>query len=267
MPPKVQQQWVPFGNEVRRLRNEAGFSQAALGVKLQISAGMVGHIERAVRSATRAQVDKMEVAFATDGELLRLWSEITRNRTVPHWFQDVLLMERKSRRIEEYHPILVPGLLQTAEYAEVLVRSWQPQASDDEVREIVDSRVQRLTVIKERRPALWFIVDEVVVTRAVGSVKIMADQLHQIIGLAQDGTIRVQVLPTRLRHPGICPPFRVMALDTQSVVYAEHALGGQTESNPEEVAKMMVRFGAMQADAMSPDDTVAYLEELQKGLG
>ena len=209
----------------------------------------------------------MEVAFATDGELLRLWSEIIRHRHVPRWFQDVLLMERKARRIEEYHPILVPGLLQTGEYAEVLVRAWQPQATDDEVREIITSRTQRLAAIRERRPALWFIVDEVVVTRAVGSVEIMADQIRQIIGLARDGTIRMQVLPTRLRHPGMCPPFRVMALDAQSVVYAEHALGGQTESDPDEVTRMMVRFGAMQADAMSPDDTVAYLEELRKGLG
>lgn len=175
-------------------------------------------------------------------------------------------MERKSWRIEEYHPILVPGLLQTADYAEVLVRSWQPQATDDEVSEIVSARIQRLDYIRERRPALWFIMDDVVVTRPVGSFKIMDEQLEQVVDLARSGIIRVQVLPTRPRHPGMCPPFRIMSLDEQRVVYAEHVLGGETESSAQQVTRMAVRFGAMQADAMPPDDTVVYLEKLRKGL-
>ncbi len=48
---------------------------------------MVGHIERAVRVATRDQVDKMEEVFATNGSLLRRWTEIIKNRNIPDWFQ------------------------------------------------------------------------------------------------------------------------------------------------------------------------------------
>lgn len=267
MTSSVQQQWIPFGSEVRRLRIEQGFSQAKLGTKINVSAGMVGHIERATRPANRAQVDKLEEVFATGGELLRIWSEIMRRRNVPEWFQDALLMERQSQRIEEYHPILIPGLLQTEAYAEVLIRSWQPQATDKEVSGLVNGRLQRLDYLRARRPALWFIVDEIVVTRPVGSFEILDKQIRKIVGLAQDGTIRFQVLPTRPRHPGMCPPFRIMSLKEQRVVYVEHALGGQTESASEKVTKMGVRFGAMQADALSPDDTVVYLEKLRKGFG
>ncbi|WP_160051100.1 helix-turn-helix transcriptional regulator [Nocardiopsis sp. FR26] len=84
---KPRKQWVAFGREVRRHRDELGLSQAELGKHLRVSPGMVGHIERAVRVATRDQVDKMEEVFATNGSLLRRWTEIIKNRNIPDWFQ------------------------------------------------------------------------------------------------------------------------------------------------------------------------------------
>ena len=267
MEKNVLKQWVEFGDEVRRNRLELGLSQQELGKLISVSGGMVGHIERAARPATRSQVDKMEELFTTNGRLLSLWLNVLKNRNVPDWFRNALATERRARDIAQYQSILVPGLLQTSAYAEVLVRAWQPRATDDEVSQIVGTRLSRLPELKRTRPTLWFVVDEAVLRRPLGSLQIMASQLDHIAELVDAGTIRFQVLPTRLTHPGLCPPFRIMSIsDTQTVVFVEHALGDVARNEAHCVSQMRSLFGAMQADALAPVESLHRVREMRKEL-
>lgn len=260
-------EWVPFGEEVRRRRVELGLSQSGLGKEIQVSGAMVGHIERAARPPSRDQVDKMEALFATDGYLLNRWKNTLKSSTVPDWFQNVLATEERAEAVFQYQPILIPGLLQTESYAEVLIRAWQPTADDAKVAELVETRTKRFPALIKRRPTLWFVVDEVVVTRPVGSSAIMSDQLEHIADLVESGTVRFQVLPQRPQHPGICPPFRLMELpEGRSVVFVEHALGDESRSEAQEVAQMRRLFGAMQADALPPVETTDYIRSVKKEL-
>ncbi|MFD3688806.1 Scr1 family TA system antitoxin-like transcriptional regulator [Nocardiopsis sp. NPDC058631] len=261
----VLKQWVDFGETVRRNRSGLGLSQHELGKLMNVSGGMVGHIERAVRPATRRQVDKLEELFTTDGSLLRMWMDVLKHRNVPDWFRNALSTERRAVAISQYQSILVPGLLQTAAYAEVLVRAWQPRASDAEVTQVVDTRTSRLSELKSKRPTLWFVVDEVVLRRPLGSPAAMREQLDHIAKLIEAGTVRFQVLPTRLTHPGMCPPFRIMSLSvTQTVVFVEHALGDVLRGEPHDVSQMGALFGAMQADALAPAESLRRIHEMRK---
>ncbi|MFJ9554627.1 Scr1 family TA system antitoxin-like transcriptional regulator [Nocardiopsis sp. NPDC101807] len=265
MADQVLKQWVQFGETVRRYRVEQGFSQQELGKRINVSGGMVGHIERAVRPATRSQVDKMEALFPTEGSLLRLWVDVHRNRNVPDWFRNALSTERRAVAISQYQSILVPGLLQTAAYAETLVRAWQPRATEAEVTQVVETRTSRLPELKSRRPTLWFVVDEVVLQRPLGSPAAMGEQLDHIVELIEAGTIRFQMLPTRLTHPGLCPPFRIMSIsDTQTVVFVEHALGDVARGEAHDVSQMSALFGAMQADALAPVESLYRIREMRK---
>lgn len=260
-------EWVPFGEEIRRRRVELGLSQSRLGKEIQVSGAMVGHIERAARAPSRDQVDKMEALFATGGYLLNRWKNTLQSSTVPDWFQNVLATEERAEAIFQYQPILIPGLLQTERYAEVLIRAWQPAADDAKVAELVETRTKRLPSLVRRRPTLWFVVDEVVVTRLVGSSAIMTEQLEHIADLVESGTVRFQVLPQRPQHPGICPPFRLMELpEDRSVVFVEHALGDEARSQDKEVSQMRRLFGAMQADALAPVETEYYIHSIKKEL-
>ncbi|MEU4787239.1 helix-turn-helix transcriptional regulator [Nocardiopsis alba] len=267
MTKKTLSQWVSFDEEVRSRRSELGLSQSELGKKIQVSGAMVGHIERATRPPSRAQVDKMEEVFATDGDLLRRWKYALKSHTVPDWFQNSLATEERAQSVFQYQPILIPGLLQTKQYAEVLIRAWQPAADDDKVAEMVETRTKRLPALLRRRPTLWFVVDEVVVTRSVGSSAIMAEQLKHVSDMVASGGIRFQVLPQRPLHPGICPPFRLMELPAgKSAVFVEHALGDEARSDVQEISQMRRLFGAMQADALSPAETTNYIRSIRKGL-
>ena len=266
MPPKVLKQWVPFGDEVRRRRVEMGMSQTNLGKKARVSGAMIGHIERAVRAPTRAQVDRFDEVFTTNGAMLRLWSSTLSNRNVPEWFQNALATEERAQQVLQYQPILVPGLLQTERYARVLIRAWQPRAPETEVDQLVYTRTRRLPALLARRPTLWFVVDEVVVRRPVGPEDVLAEQLDHIADLAEQDSIRFQVIPQRPLHPGICPPFRMMVVGEETVVFVEHALGDVARSDHEDVAQMRTLFGAMQADALAPSDSVEHIREIRKEI-
>ncbi|QVJ00289.1 helix-turn-helix transcriptional regulator [Nocardiopsis eucommiae] len=267
MQKKVLPQWVAFGTEVRSQRDELGLSQAGLGKMISVSGAMIGHIERGTRATSRKQVDKLEEVFATDGDLLRRWKYALKSHTVPDWFKNALATEERAHSVSQYQPILIPGLLQTERYAEVLIRAWQPSADDAEIAEQVRTRTKRLPALLKRRPSLWFVVDEVVVTRQVGSSAIMAEQLEHIAGLVEDGQIRFQVLPQRPLHPGICPPFRLMELTGgKSVVFVEHALGDEARNEVPDIMQMRRLFGAMQADALAPVETSDYIHSIRKEL-
>ncbi|GAB2520799.1 hypothetical protein GCM10026982_54700 [Nocardiopsis aegyptia] len=138
--------------------------------------------------------------------------------------------------------------------------------SDEEVERVVQTRTGRLPSLVDRKPTLWFVVDEVVATRPVGSHAIMAEQLEHIAAVAESGIVRFQLLPTRLTHPGMCPPFRIMGVSGVEVVFVEHALGDVARSERDDVAQMRGLFGAMQADALPPRESIDRIREIGKDL-
>jgi hypothetical protein len=235
---------------------------------MQLTGGMVGHLERATRVPARDHVDKLDEVFATGGALVQQWLEVRDGRTVLPWFRDSLLMERRSTAISEYHSILVPGLIQIPDYSRVLVTARQLRKTPEEIEEVVKLRSGRLPAIRENRPALWFVVDEIVITRVIGDEETMHKQLAHIAALAEDGTIRFQVIPEDVRkHCGLCSPFRLMTMqDNRKTVHMEHTLGGTSFDKANEVEQMAELFGALQAEALSPTRTLDLLQSTMKGL-
>ncbi|MFC4561599.1 helix-turn-helix domain-containing protein [Nocardiopsis mangrovi] len=256
--------WRPFGHELRQQRQLAGMTQRQLAGKVGLSHGMVGAIERCTRKPQAEQSDAFDVVLDTGGILRRLWQQLAEQRHVPDWFKDVLIMERRATEIREYEPTTIPGLLQTPGYARTLVNARRTTATVEEAEEMVTTRTGRLSVILENgRPLLWFILKEAMFSRTVGDENIMREQLAHIIKLAEDGVVRVQLLPDTPTSAAPGTPFRVMALGgTQSVVYAEHALGGETFDKPEQVNAMTTLFGMLQAEALPVPASINLIRKI-----
>ncbi|WDZ93508.1 helix-turn-helix transcriptional regulator [Nocardiopsis sp. HUAS JQ3] len=266
MPLNVKKKWVPFGKEMRRLRSEHGLSLAEVGKRLGVTGAQVGHLERATRVPKRDHVDKLEALYATGGELLSFWKDTMREGRVPDGFRSALAMERKSRHIREYQSILVPGLLQTPDYARTLIRARRPQATSDEVEELVVARMSRMGELQERGTVLWCVLDEVVLLRPIGSERILVDQLQRITDLIEAGTIRLQALPLD-NHPGLCAPFRIVTLsDQRSALYLENARGGEIVDKAEQVTEMSMLFSAMQAEALTTRATLEMIRSAKEQL-
>ncbi|WP_160051317.1 helix-turn-helix transcriptional regulator [Nocardiopsis sp. FR26] len=264
MPKDVKPKWIPFGKAVRKLREEQGLSLDEVGTRLGVTGSMVGSIERATRVPKRKHVDKLEALFATNGELLSFWRDTQLEGRIPEQLRSALALERKATQLREYQSIIFPGLLQTPAYARALVTARTPEAPEDEVEEIVRARVVRLDALRERSVKLWFVVDDVVLTRPVGSPEVLVEQLEWVAKLMNTGTIRLQALPLA-GAPGLCAPFRLANLGPRRMaLYLEHAMGGEIVESQETVAGAFDLFSAMQGEALSTRSTLELISQIKE---
>lgn len=255
-------QWQRFGLELRRQRELSGVSQAQLAQTTGWSPSMISALQQGARTPKRDHAEALDTALNTGGLLTRLWQELVNQRDVPEWFRDAVLIERRATEIREYEPLVIPGLLQTTDYAYAMLEGRYNTHLSDQVRQMAQARAARLPAIQDHRPLLWFVVREAVCGRVVGTETILKDQLGYIIELVEAGIVQFQVLPDAPVSPGLCLPFRVSSLGpVQSVVYVEHALGGETSDDPEQVSEMMTLFGALQAAAVAPRDSLDLVKK------
>src|ERR1039457_551073 len=151
--------------------------------------------------------------------------------------------KRSGRRcpLRWWEPILVPGLLQTADYARALFRSWQSAStSDEELEDLVGARIERQGILdRPKPPELWVVVDEAVLHRLIGSRKIVYEQLLPLADASCRANITVQVVPGAIgAHAGLPGAFIVAGFESApSIVYAETAVEGQTIEKPALVSK------------------------------
>ncbi|MBB6172682.1 hypothetical protein HNR23_002742 [Nocardiopsis mwathae] len=227
-----------------------------------MSRQLIGAFEKGTRTPNGDQAERLDTELATGGALLFLWEEIRDTRGEPSWWRDVLIQERRARQILEYQPCLIPGMLQTPDYARTLISARQVHRTPEQVEEIVQRRTQRLDVVKGSRPLLWFIVEQPAVELVIGDESITKHQRKRIVELWEEGTIRFQVALPVAWPPGLCPPFRVMCLpDGRSIAHVESAVGGFIESNTERVEFLRTTYNMVQAEALSPSASIQFLEE------
>ncbi|MDA0567499.1 helix-turn-helix transcriptional regulator [Streptomonospora sp. S1-112] len=267
MAEKQHAQYIQWGDELRRIRSSAGLMQDQLANRVNVAASTISSLERATRKPKADLADALDAALSTGGTLRRLFEDLTNQRQVPDWFRNAVLLERQAIEIREYEPLFVPGLLQTAEYAYSMLLGRRNRHTRDELMQIARARAERLPALADKRPVMWFVVRETALATVVGSGRIMKDQLGHIAALIEEETIYLQVLRDAPITPGLTLPLRINTLNAnQSVVYAEHALGGETFEKAEKVAEIMSLFGSLQASASSPEDSLAMIKKLEEEM-
>ena len=135
--------------------------------------------------------------------------QLTREARQPGWwhsFRDVLPnpyevyigLDAGAASIRNFEPIVVPGLLQTEDYARATFRNGQKDFDRDEVERRVEVRAARQKILtRDDRPRLWAVIDEAVIHRVVGGAEVMHGQLRHLADAARQG---------RNDHPGRALP-------------------------------------------------------------
>jgi hypothetical protein len=259
-----------LGAELRRARVAAGKSQEQLGRELNFSGDLVGKIETCERTPTPIFAAGCDTLFPhLDGLFSRLMG-LARRWDGPHpqWFRDWLEAEREATSLRTWQPLLVPGLLQTADYARALL-SAGPDIVEDELEDLVSARIARQSILDDPRPpVLWVVIDEGVLHRLIGSRTIMYDQLRHLTEMAARSDITVQVVPTGVgAHAGLNGAFIVAGFDTApSILYAETAVEGQTIEKPALVSRAALAFDRLRAEALprgASRDLIEKVAEVQ----
>jgi transcriptional regulator with XRE-family HTH domain len=243
-----------FGAELRRARVAAGMSQDQLGRELSFSGDLVGKIETCERAPTRDFATGCDSVFPhLDGLFSRLMELARRwDGPYPQWFRDWLEAEREALSLRWWEPMLVPGLLQTADYARAILGAG-PDTTEDVLEDLVSARIERQGILdRPKPPELWVVMDEAALHRLIGSRKVMYDQLLHLADTSCRPSITVQVVPAEVgAHAGLLGAFIVAGFDgAPSILYAETAVEGQTIEKPALVSKAALAFDRLRAEAL-----------------
>lgn len=121
-----------FGNELRKHREATGQTQAQVGDVVGYTDSYIGMFERGERPPGPALLKALDKHFSTIGIFERM-TEILAWEIIPGWFHAWLDIERRARILRSYEPMLIPGLLQTANYARSLIRAYRPGETDETI--------------------------------------------------------------------------------------------------------------------------------------
>jgi transcriptional regulator with XRE-family HTH domain len=244
-----------LGAELRRARVAAGFSsQEVLAAKLGFDRSVVGKAETGDRAPTAEVLAAWCEACQLDGDLFARMAALARRADgpVPTWFAEWIDAEQRAMGLCCWEPLLVPGLVQTADYAQALFRAWRLADDGDDLDTLVSTRMERQTIFdRPEPPSLWVIIDETVLHRCIGSAKIMYDQLMHLTDVADKPKITIQVVPGDVgAHVGLLGAFATASVDGEGIVYLESPDQGQTTKASSVVAKVSATFDTLRAEAL-----------------
>ena len=243
-----------FGAELRRARTSAGLSQDQLGQRLGYSGAQVGKVETGERTPVPDFVEACDRAFPDTGGLFGRIHQLARrwDSGYPSWFAEWIDSEQKATSLRSWEPLLIPGLLQTADYARAILAA-DPETTEEQLSELVSARLERQTILDPpAAPTLWVVLDEAVLYRLIGTRKTMHDQLLHLADTSCHSNITVQVVPAEIgAHAGLLGGFAIAGFDNEpSTVYMESPDQGQTTQLPSVVKRLSRTFDTLRADAL-----------------
>jgi hypothetical protein len=245
-----------YAHELKRARLAAGLSQEALGKRLGYSGELVGKVENRERRPTAQFADACDTQFPElAGLFARLVAEAEQAHSIyPSWFASWVDAEQRASVIRWWEPLLIPGLLQTAEYARALFDTWQAVVPSADTNADVVARLDRQGILdRPVPPSVWVLIDETVLYRSVGGQKVMHDQLLHVADMSERPRVTVEVLPSDAgAHVGLLGAFAIagFADDTPGIVYLESPDAGETTKHPATVAKIDLTYDTLRTEAL-----------------
>ncbi|MEV4108626.1 helix-turn-helix transcriptional regulator [Nonomuraea sp. NPDC049695] len=252
-----------FGFELRRHRKARGWSQLRLSKEVSYSVGTISMIETARRSPTEEFARHCDEALEAEGALMRLWPMVS-HASAPPWFRPWLDVEATAEAIRTWEPLVVPGLLQTEDYARAVL-SGDVGAAPEQVEEHVAARMERQSILRRPKPPLlWAVIDEAVLHRPIGSPTVMSAQLTRLLEAGQTPRITIQVLPLNAYCTiGLAGGFAIaQAHGVFDTAYVESAgVMSRVTERPEDVRLLTYRYEAIRSDALPQRESLILIKE------
>jgi len=272
-----------LGAELRRARELSGLSGRELAQRIGISQSKVSRVESgsallsipevaAWASATRASSDVAGLLSAlTEAAYTEVhnWGSMLRDR--PHIQGDIQDLERRARKILTFQPSVVPGLLQTAEYARRVFTMFQPPYLEQEIPEVLGARLDRQTALFGDRQRFDFLITEAALRWRPGPPALLQAQLDRISSLSTLDTVSVGVIPlsaeavTNTSHGFVL--FEMAEHDeSDAMVLVETIHANLTVNDPESIALYRTRWSLLMQMALSGDEARAFLAVVASNL-
>jgi hypothetical protein len=183
---------------------------------------------------------------------------------LPPTYRDFISLESQAGAMRTLETTVVPGLLQTPEYARAVTKAAVEGLSEDRLDTLVEVRLARQDVLRADPPLeLSAVLDEAVLRREVGGPGVMARQLERLVEAARLPQVRLQVLPFAAgAHIGVTGPFVIFSFSSTSdldVVVLDHLTSSLYLERKEDLQAYTEAFNALQVHALSPEDSLDFI--------
>ncbi|MFE2815286.1 Scr1 family TA system antitoxin-like transcriptional regulator [Streptomyces nigra] len=257
-----------FGARVRRLRTAAGMTQAELGERTHVVSTRITQIERASGAKPTLELARtLDAALGADDLLVELWPYVYRE-AFPDWSRKFMELSERAVAVRQYAAHVVPGLLQTEDYARGVLSLDALLEGEEQLEERVSARMGRQDRLSSvDRPELWVVLDEAVLRRPIGGHAVMRKQLGRLLDAAVERHITVQILPfDQGGHEAMGGSLSLLALpDGSEVAYTEGSDYGQLIEEPVNVSRYKVIYDRLRAAALPPLMSLDMIRSAMEG--
>ncbi|MFF5772349.1 helix-turn-helix domain-containing protein [Streptomyces californicus] len=261
-----------FGARLRSMRMERGWIQDQLADMLGCSGRHISAIETGRKSATlpfARKVDRLCDLIGSEHSFERQWQEMKHGNLL-EGFPEYVGYEGRAVEIRLFEVGLIPGLLQTPEYARAVAfgdvkrGAITAEQADDRVAVLAQ---RQAALVRARPPMVFVLLDESCLYQAVGGPKVMDGQLQRLEEMAALPNWVIQVAPFDLgaRRAFNLPVYLLTLADRSIVAYAESQTQGRVERETSFVVPMLTAYHQFQSEALSKAASVDKISELRKG--
>ncbi|MFE7409448.1 helix-turn-helix domain-containing protein [Streptomyces laurentii] len=258
-----------LGKIIKKLRSNARMSQLQLAEATHCSEDLVSAMERGIRTPQPDFLTRADPVLGADGILIAAVEDVrealARARVRhPDWFQDFADEEARALALHHFDVQVIPGLLQTPAYAEAVFRHRRPLYDEETIEKRLADRLSRQAIFEKwPPPTMSFVIEEVVLRRHLGGTEAFKVQLRRLTEVAQLRNVHLQILPTDFReHPGLEGAFTLLTpKGRREVAYIESYGHSRLITAPEEVRMYTERYGIIRAQALSPEESLEFIEK------
>jgi hypothetical protein len=251
-----------FAGELRRLRTRAGLSQEALGEQISYSASLVAAVEQCRRPPREEFTERCDAALQADGLLTRIRETLIRESLMP-WFREWVTIEQEATALCSFEPMVLPGLLQTEEYARAL-HEGASQLVGDEMEQQVAARLARQAILTRDSPPLFVaVLDYTALERPIGGAKVMREQLRHLVEVSRRPRVHLHVVPKGVgAYPGLNGAFVIATPpEGDDVAYLDNQLQGTIVERTVDVHSLRQTWESIRAEAMPHGATLKLISE------
>jgi transcriptional regulator with XRE-family HTH domain len=243
-------------------------SQGDLASAVHLAQSMVSAIECGRKQTNQLHIERIDAALNTGGALKEYWAALRQSTGVADYFRDVVPLHERAEQIRGHNLLLVPGLLQTEQYARTILRAGDAVPSDEHVDALVQARIERQTLLDSVRAPLFIsVIDEAALCRPIGGKQVMREQLDRLLAMSQRSRVIIQVVPLATEHPpALDGGFQLIKVpDEGEILYLETRLTGSHIHAPDAVETYARLFESLRGVALpegaSRDVIARYIRE------
>ncbi|GGQ23911.1 transcriptional regulator with XRE-family HTH domain [Actinomadura coerulea] len=256
--------WHWLASDLRIWRTERNMTQEALGNLLGVTKAHVSNWESGRENMPMKHAETLDLIWRARGHFARLRRLAERTHD-PGWWSQYIPLEAKASRVSYWALAIIPGLLQTEDYARTLLEDGQ---IIEDVEAAVTARMARQAVLeRERPPELRILLNEAALEQPVGGPEVMRQQLAHLMTLSHRRNVILRTVPRNVgAHIGLDGSFTLLSGGNWSAAYMEANTGGRLTHDPTMLDDFVRRFDLIGSEALSASASRSHVARIMEAM-